>query len=408
MSSEHREKPRLWVVTECYYPEVVSTGQYLTQIAEGLAKEFDVKVICGQPNYLSRGTRASRQEARKGVEIFRVWSTLLDKNVVLKRVVNMLTLGLSMFWRSLRNFRRGDRVLVVTAPPNLPFTTAVASLIRGASYSLLIHDLYPDQLVALGKLKQNSITVKAMHAANSWLFKHAARIIVVGRDMAELVSARTNGGGGMVKTIPNWADTEEIGPATRSENRLLRELGVHDKLVILSAGNIGRPTAIETVAECARSLSSDDRFHFIFVGWGAKGPWLKDFVQRHELKNVTVLGQRPRSEQQEFLNACDIGLVSLAPGMRGTAMPSRTYNVLAAGKPVLALCDEGTELHRLLLEDQVGWRVPPDDPELMRQMLMSIYERRNELAEMGKRARRAAESKYTRDIALRRYSEVLR
>lgn len=407
MSSEHNEKQRLWVVTECYYPEVVSTGQYLTQTAEGLADEFDVRVICGQPNYLSRGTRAPKVETRNSVEISRVWSTLLDKNVVLNRIVNMLTLGSSMFWSCVRKFRVGDKVLVVTAPPNLPFTTAVASLLKGASYTLLIHDYYPDQLVALGKLKSSSFAVKAMHFANAWLFKHAARIIVVGRDMAELVSARTDGLGVPIKTIPNWADVDEIIPTERNRNSLLRELEVEDKLVVLSAGNIGRPTAIETVAECARSLGSDERFHFIFVGWGAKAEWLQQFIARHGLKNISMLGPRPRSEQQEFLNACDIGLVSLAPGMRGTAMPSRTYNILAAGKPVLALCDEGSELDRVISDDNVGWRIHPGDPALMRDTLISIYERKNELSAMGKRARRAAETKYSVEVALERYREAL-
>lgn len=407
MPGEVSKKQRLWVVTECYYPEVVSTGQYLTQTAEGLADRFDVKVICGQPNYLSRGTRAPRNETHKGVEIFRVWSTLLNKNVVAYRVVNMITLGLSMFWRSLCEFRPGDKVLVVTAPPNLPFSAAIAGLIRGSSYTLLIHDYYPDQLVALGKLRANSFAVKTMHFANSWLFKHAARIVVVGRDMAELVAARTGGLDVPISTIPNWGDVDEIKPAERSANRLLKKLGVAEKLVILSAGNIGRPTAIETVAECARLLKSDGRFHFIFVGWGAKGDWLKEFAAKHGLENISVLGMRPRSEQQEFLNACDIGLVSLASGMWGTAMPSRTYNVLAAGKPILALCDENSELDRVLKDDTLGWRISPDNPELMRETLASIYKQRGELAAMGRRARIAAQTKYSLEVAIDRYREAL-
>ena len=395
-------------MTECYYPEVVSTGQYLTQLAEGLTDSFDVKVICGQPNYLSRGTRAAGHESRNGVEIYRVWSTLLDKNVIINRLINMITLGVSMFYRSLRAFRRGDRILVVTAPPNLPFTTAVASLFNGAAYTLLLHDYYPDQLVALGTVRPNSLFVRAMHFANSWLFKHAARIVVVGRDMAELVASRTQGLEVRIATIPNWADIDEIRPSEKLKNELICELGVESKFVVLSAGNIGRPTAIETVAEGARLLSNDPRFHFIFVGWGAKGNWLKDFVLEHELTNVSVLGQRPRSEQQNFLNACDVGLVSLAAGMRGTAMPSRTYNVLAAGKPVVALCDDGSELDRVLADDHLGWRIPPDDPAKLRDTLVSIYDDQHHLPEMGMRARKAAETKYSLDVALERYREILK
>ncbi len=222
MTSGCSEKQRLWVVTDCYYPDAVPTGEHLSQIAEGMTEEFDVRVICGRPSRLSRGIQIPGREMRNGVEIFRVWGTQLDKNVFTKRIVNLFTFGFAIFWRSLRSFRQGDRVLVATAPPNLPFTTAIASLVRGCSYSLLIHDLYPDQLVALGKLKDNSVSVNVMHFANAWLFKHAARILVGGDDMAELVSARTYGSGVPIKTIPYLAkydskdELSEIGKPEQS------------------------------------------------------------------------------------------------------------------------------------------------------------------------------------------------
>ena len=139
----------------------------------------------------------------------------MNKNAVLCRSVNVLTLGAAVFCKSLWTVRQGDKVLVATAPPNLPFTTALASLIKGASYTLLIHDYYPDQLVALGKLKPNSFFVHAMHFANAWLFKHSARIIVTGRDTAELVTARTEGLDVQVSTIPIWADLPVVPTADR-------------------------------------------------------------------------------------------------------------------------------------------------------------------------------------------------
>lgn len=204
------ERQRLWVVTECYSPDLVPTGQCLTHAAEGLADELDVNVICGRPDLISRGIRVANRETWRNVKIFRVWSTRLNKNLMINRIANTVTLGVSVFLRSLRSFRKGDRILAATAPVHLPFTAAVASLIKGGSYALLIQHYYPDHFVAIGKLKQNSILVKAIHFANAWLFKHAARIIVVGRDMTEIVSARTDGLGIPIKTIPNLADTDEI------------------------------------------------------------------------------------------------------------------------------------------------------------------------------------------------------
>ncbi|MEP7076926.1 MAG: glycosyltransferase family 4 protein [Acidobacteriota bacterium] len=396
-------KQRLWVVTEVYYPEQISTGYYLTSIAEGLAPHLEVNVLAGQPNYGSRGLTAPKHESRNNVEIFRASSTRLDKNVIPFRVVNMLTLGLSMFFKSLKLFKAGDSILVVTAPPSLPFTTALAALIKGSSYTLLLHDSYPEILVAVGKARPGSVFVRTVNLFNRWLYKHASKIIVVGRDMHALLTAKTAGLDIPIVTIPNWADLEVIGPEPRKENTLLAELGIGAKFVFMYAGNIGHPTDIETIIEAAAILRADDRFHFVFIGSGAKKPWLVDAVGKRELDNVTILDQRPRADQSVFLNACDVGIISLVPGMLGTAMPSRTYNILAAGKPILALTDEGSELAQVIDEEQVGWHIRPRQPKTLVKTILEIFDRKDELAEMGQRARAAAEAKYSLADAVRSY-----
>ncbi|MEO8042253.1 MAG: glycosyltransferase, partial [Acidobacteriota bacterium] len=165
-------KERLWIVTELYYPEETSTGYYLTRIAEGLANNFDVKVLCGQPTYSARGVLAPKHEHHEGVEIFRASGATLDKNVIVFRLVNMLTLGLLIFVSALRNFRQGDKVLVVTTPPSMPFVAAAASLLKGASYILLIHDNYPEILIAVGKSKPDSVVARTLSFFNRWLYKY--------------------------------------------------------------------------------------------------------------------------------------------------------------------------------------------------------------------------------------------
>lgn len=399
----------IWIVTEVYYPEVISTGYYLTSIAEGLAgTETQVQVLCGQPNYAARGTKAPSQETRNGVDIFRSFTTTLDKNVIPYRLINMAVLGLSFFISSLRRFKRGEKVLVVTAPPSLPLTTAVAALIKGSSYTLLLHDCYPDILVAVGKVSSGSISVRLMHRINRWLFKHASRIIVVGRDMQERMLEKTAGLDIPISVIPNWADLENIAPAPRNENKYLNELGLTEKFVITYAGNIGHPTDIETIIDGAEVFAhSNPEVHFIFIGSGVKKAWLEKAVKEKQLSNVSILGQLPRSEQHEFLNACDVGVVSLIPGMWGTAMPSRTYNIMAAGKPILALIDDGSELDKVVREDQIGWSIRPRDRDSFIETVKSILESREDLRAMGERARAAAERKYSLAAAVASYREVL-
>jgi glycosyltransferase involved in cell wall biosynthesis len=379
----------------------------MTHIAEGLTDNFDVKVICGQPNYAARGTQAPKNEFHKNVEIFRVWSTTFNKDVIFLRIVNMLTLGVSIFAKTLTKIRLNDDLLVVSAPPSLPFTTALAAKLRGVKFSLVIQDKYPETLIAVGKTKPDSVFVKTLNFLNRWLYRNSEKIVVVGRDMKELVKSQTD----KIKSRPqpnivviqNWAALEEIEPAPREENPLLRELDILRKFVFLYAGNMGHPQDIESIVECADELKTDERFHFLFIGSGVKRKWLEQKVLANGLKNVTVLPPRPRSEQRIFLNACDVGLVPLVKKMRGVAMPSRTYNFLAAGKPVLALTEKGSEVARVIEEDKVGWYVAPSDPEALLKMIYKIYNERENIGEMGIRARLSALEKYSSQTAIEKY-----
>lgn len=400
-------KPRLWVISELYYPEETSTGYYLTRIAEAMTAKFEVKAISGQPNYSARGTVAPRNEFHNGVEIFRVAGTTLDKNVIVFRLANMITLSLSVLFAGLRRFRAGDRVLVVTNPPAVPFVAAVAALTRGSVYSLLIHDNYPEILVAAGKARGSSFLVRSVSFFNRWLHKHASKIIVVGRDMKELLAQKTAGLDVPIETIPNWAELENVSPAPRSENRMLAELGLTDRFVILYAGNIGPPNDVESIIEAASSVAGEETFSFVFLGAGAKKPWLQRQVAERSLSNVVLLEPRPRSEQTDFLNACDLAVVSLVDRMLGVSVPSRTYNILAAGKPILAITDANSEVARVVREEQVGWIVPPGDPEKLITALREAYAARGQLAEMGRRARLAAEAKYSLETATRRYLDAI-
>lgn len=398
---------RLWVVSELYYPEETSTGYYLTRIAEGLADTAEVSVICGQPNYSRRGIKAAKREIHNGVEIFRVAGTTLNKNVILFRLINMLTLGVTTFFKAVSSFGRGDSILVVTTPPSMPFIIASAALLRGAGYTLLIHDNYPEILIAAGKADPRGFAVHILDRLNRWLYKHCERIIVVGRDMKLLVESKTRGIPVPIHVIPNWAELEAVEPRPRSQNRTLAELGFMEKFVVLYAGNMGWPNDVETIIEAATKLSSDAEIQFVFLGAGVKRPWIENEIERRQLKNVTLLDPRPREDQIDFLNACDLALVSLVDKMKGVSMPSRTYNILASGKPMLALTDPESELAMVIEEDGAGWHVTPGDVEGFIKALLTVRDDAQDRRSVGENARRSAVEKYSLESAVEAYRQVL-
>ncbi len=400
-------KQRLWVISELYYPEMTSTGYYLTRIAEGLAQEFDVKVVCGQPNYSARGTTAPKKEVRNGVEIYRVFGTRLDKNVIPFRLLNMLTLSLSVFLRCIRGFRASDQILVVTTPPLLPFLTGAASAIRRSEHILLIHDCYPEILYAAGKLREKSIAAKLLEFLSRRLLGSADGLIVVGRDMKERVLSKL-GSETPCSVIPNWAELETVSPAPKETNQLIQELGLQDRFIFLYAGNMGYPNDIETFIGAATVLETKcPKAHFVFLGEGVKKSLLLRKVNTLQIQNITILDSRPRSDQQVFLNSCDVGIVSLVSKMKGVSMPSRTYNILAAGKPILAMCDPESEVAQVIEEEEVGWIIKPGDTDVLVERILEIAASADKLIVYSKNARNAAVEKYSFETAVSKYKTAL-
>jgi colanic acid biosynthesis glycosyl transferase WcaI len=399
---------RVWVVSELYYPEETSTGHFMTRIAEGLAKSQPVSVLCSQPTYAARDIRAPWREIHNGVEIERCAGTRLNKNVLPLRVINLITISTSIYLKCLLRLRRGDKVVVVTNPPLLPFLVSLACRLRGARCVLRIDDVYPEVLVATGIASPRSLVVRAMHHATSRLYRGVARIVVLGRDMRELARAKLTDSGERVVVIPNWADLDEVAPRPKSENALLRELGISDKFVVQCAGNMGRAQGIENMFAAAEILKDREDIHFVFIGSGAKRPWMESEVESKQMRNITLVDQRPRSDQINFLNACDVAIASLVPGMVGVSVPSRMYNIMAAGKPVIAVTEPGSEFARVVEEEDIGWIVPPNDPEKLAEAIVDAASDPARLRGMSERARAAAEAKYSEECAVRAYAELLR
>jgi glycosyltransferase involved in cell wall biosynthesis len=401
------KKQRVWVISELYYPELTSTGYFLTGIAEGLVGDYDVSVLCGQPSYWARGVRAPSREMCNRVDVQRCRATTLDKNKLLGKIINLITISLSIFLAALFRFRRGDIIIVVTNPPLLPYLTALACWVRGARLILLVHDVYPEILTRLGILKPQSILLRLLNRASVWLYQSTDRILVLGRDMRSLVAGKLPSRRDRVAIATNWASSEMIVPAPRGNNQLLDTLRLKEKFVVEFFGNMGRPHCIEDLLDAAELLRPDPEIHFLLVGWGVKKVWAAKEKQARKLENMTIVDPLPREQSCDIQNACDIAINTLSSDMSGISVPSRTYNVLASGKPMLAVCDDDSELAAVIHEERIGWVVPPGRPDLLAEAIRAAKADPDELRAMGERARQAAERKYTLGYVLQVYKDTI-
>jgi glycosyltransferase involved in cell wall biosynthesis len=404
MQAKH---PRLWIATEIYYPEKTSTGYLLTKLAEGLAAAGPVAVLCAQPSYERKGETVPRQEQVNGVSIIRVGHPRFNRASLVGRTVNMAVVTTRMFLRACGSLRRGDVVIVVTNPPLLPFAICLAARLRGAHPMLLVHDVYPEAAILAGVLRPNGALAKLWRAANNWLFDRMDRIIVLGRDAFDLFAARLSDGARRLRIIPNWADVGDIVPTPVAENSLLKSLQLDNRFVLGYAGNMGRVHDIQTLIEAAHLLrDAVPDAHLLFVGNGAKEGDVKAAAALPG-SNITIVGPMSREEQPIFLNACHVSIMSLARGMAGIGVPSRLYNALAAGRPVLAAVDRESEPARVIREEDVGIHVDSGDTAALVAAVARLREDAAFREAAGRRAREAAVRRFEFSRILDAYRALL-
>ena len=398
----------LWILGEMYYPEETGVGYYITQIAEHLALTQQVSVLCGQPAYSRAGVKAPYREIHGGVHIFRCPSLVLNQQWVWMRLVRMVSITASTLIAALFRIRRGDTILAVTSPPSIPMLAVFVSFVLRVPYSLMVYDVYPDILVACGFTSRNAFGYKVLKKINQLILRQATEIFCIGRDMLEhLALSRGTGNCDGIHVTPIWADCELIQPSPKQCNLLLLELGLTRKMVVLYAGNMGFPHGIETLAAATKILEPDEGIHFVFIGSGPRQCILDEAVARGA-RNITILPTRLRAAQNEFLNACDISILSLVPGMLGLAVPSRTYNLMAAGKPIIGLTSESSEVARVIREEGIGWVVEPGNVEKTVEAIRAAKESPELLLEMGAKSRKAAETKYSSEVILKQFDAFLR
>lgn len=401
------QKKTIWILSELYYPEVEGSGYYITKITEALAVRYCVRVLSVQPTYDARGTKAPTDEILNNVRIHRCLSTTLNKNILLFRLFNLFTISVSIFFNALFRIHKDDIVLVITNPPSLPFIASMTSRLRGAKLILRVEDLYPEVLVAAGLINAKSLLVKILNTIHRLLYQHADRIIVLGRDMLARVKDKIGNDTAHVALIPHWADSDQITPLPRENNALLRRLGLLDKFVIQYSGNMGRTHDLEILIRCADILETQSDIHFLFIGSGAKEPALRKIVNELRPKNVTILPPQPRENLALSLNACDLSVISFVKGMAGVSVPSRMYNIMSAGKPILAIADSKSELSQVITEENIGWVVKPESPALVASTIMEAKAHRNLLDQMSVRARLAAVKKYAYPIIIRKHEDLI-
>lgn len=382
------------IVSELFYPNKTSTAYIMTEIAKKMAMEEDVVVITSDVKYDSNVYEGS--ENLSGIKIVHQTSVQFNKNNTLLRAlgsfVNSLLLSLSIF----SNIKKNEKLLAVTNPFLLILIIAVIKKVKKFDYTLLVHDVFPENTVPAAISNKNSFTYQTLLKAYNWAYRQADQLIVLGSDMKQLI-AEKGIKENKIKVIPNWYD-DDLETRSINKNEYYHNIDTKNKIIIGFAGNIGRVQGLERFIAVFNKVSNPDLLLFI-IGEGANLEICKKLAAS---PNIYFLGAKPRHEQILFLNSFDIGLITLAEGMYGIGVPSKTYNLLALGKPVFYVGDKNSEIDVLNHKQNIGWSFDWSEEEKMIKTLNTIKSVKFSAQNMN-----LAHSNFRKDIILEKIKKVV-
>ncbi len=369
MNKRSSDSLRIAVLCPHFAPDTAPTGVVFTRIVHELAAlGHELHVITTLPWYREHAIEAEwKRKGWKGKLVRREstpWGSITrvhpfpgaDKRNLLRRAAGFVGFSALAGLASLRG-GRVDAVIAMSPPLTLGLTGWGTHLIRRGPLVFNIQDVFPDAAVATGAITNRGVIAVARRLERI-SYHRAAAVTVLSDDLRDNVVAKVKASHrAKVHVIPNFVDTEFIRPANRM-TALRRELGIGDEPVVLYAGNIGFSQSLEMVIDSAAEFPN---VTFLINGDGAARRGLQD--RAVALPNVLFSGYQPLERLPELLATGDIHLVPLKAGLGRVSVPSKTYSILAAGRPVLAAIDPGTEVPRILQSSGAGVAVDPDRPE---------------------------------------------
>ena len=325
---------RFLLLNQCFYPDVVATAQYLTDLATELTtRGHDVTVVTSDRGYDDPSVRFPRRERWRNIRVIRVASLSLGKTSKWRRALNFGSFIASCSVR-LITLKRFDVVVALTSPPLISFLAALFVRLKGGRFCFWVMDLNPDEAIAAGWLRPDSTLARLFQWMLRYSLDHADRTIALDRFVKErLLSKGVNAE--RIAVIPPWSHDDAVAYSAEGREAFRRRHGLTDKFVVMYSGNHSPCHPLDTLMAAALELKNREDVVFCFVGGGGEHAKVREFAQRHELSNVKCLPYQPLNELSHSLSAADLHAVVMGDAFVGIVHPSKVYNIMSVGAPIL-------------------------------------------------------------------------
>jgi hypothetical protein len=394
---------RILLLNLYYPPDTSATAKMAHTVVDTLSLSHQVTVLCGRPSYdpsERRPWRLYQSELVGLARIVRAGSTAFPRFDMKKRVLNYLSYVALAVPRAL--LVKCDVVLSMTDPPFQGIVSAFVAMLKHKPFVYNIRDLYPDMALG-GAIVAPGLLARVWEKLHRWALRRAALVIVLGEDMRARIIAK----GVDASRVAVVRDGAEVlppnTPLPAPDPEIVRAIRANFSFVLLHAGNLGFYGAWDTLLMAARKLASDG-VGLVFVGDGAQRARVQAAAAGSD--NIRFLDYFPSAKIPSVLAAADAHVITVKRALEGVVVPSKMYGILAAGKPIVAVATEKTDVVSLGIPQGFAVAADPDQPAELVTAVRVLSSDVNKLRTMGEAARAAAPA-YDRVNELQKFVKLI-
>jgi hypothetical protein len=337
---------KILFLNQTFYPDVVATSQYASDLAATLAgRGHEVTVVCSRRAYDNPAQRYPRRERWRGVEIRRILCFGFGKNARWRRAADFGSYIMNCAFH-LAALRRFDIVVGMTSPPLISWLGALFARVKGGRFIFWVMDLNPDEALAAGWLREGSWTTKVLQTILHDSLRASAMVIALDRFMARRIQEK-----GVVADriaiLPPWSQDDAVRYDSDGRERFRKQHGLDGKFVVMYSGNHTPCHPLTTLLEAAHALRACPDIVFCFAGGGSELGTVRRFAKRHQLQNIVIVPYQPLNTLGASLSAADLHTVVMGDPFVGIVHPSKVYNIRALGIPYLYIGPRESHVHEL-------------------------------------------------------------
>jgi len=305
-----------------------------------------------------------------------------NRNSSFKRLTTWVIGFIQICWKVLWRSAKAELFIV----SNPPFATLLPLFFRNR-FKLLLFDIYPDALLEHNIVSKNSIISKLWGSANSRVFKKADKIFTLTAGMKSRASSYVDED--KVSVIPIWTDNDFFKPVPRDENIFLKENQLKDKFIIMYSGNLGFTHKVEILVDLANAFK-DQNIEVLIVGEGARRTLIKERIKKLGVVNCKLLPWQPMAMLPYSFSAAHIGVVSLGEEASTLSLPSKTFNLMSVGIPLLSIAAKDSELADIVHRYDIGKCFAADDLNGMIEFVNKMFHDESEYNRLSANSRLAS------------------